>query len=100
MSSRGSFVIFLGRYSETDISENEVARGVEEIIVHPHYDSLTFDNDIALMKLNESVSFNKYIQPVCLAAAGSTFHAGTINWVTGWGATQSKFTDCECVYTT
>ncbi|MFT7817440.1 prostasin-like [Arapaima gigas] len=42
------------------------------------------NNNLALVKLSTSVSFTSYIQPVCLAAAGSSLHNGTKTWVTGW----------------
>ncbi|CAK6976630.1 serine protease 27-like [Scomber scombrus] len=87
--AEGSLVVYLGRHSLSGSNVNEVSRAVVKVITHPHYDPLTYDNDIALLKLNDSVSFTDYIQPVCLASEGSTFHAGTINWVTGWGATRN-----------
>lgn len=62
---------------------------VAQIIVHPGYSSSTFDNDISLLKLSETVSFTLYIQPVCLAAPGSTFYTDVSTWVTGWGAIAS-----------
>uniref|UniRef100_A0A8C1VKL4 Zgc:153968 n=1 Tax=Cyprinus carpio TaxID=7962 RepID=A0A8C1VKL4_CYPCA len=50
--------------------EYVLALNVAQIIIHPKYDPDNFF-DIAL--------------PVCLAAAGSTFAAGTESWITGWG---------------
>uniref|UniRef100_A0A3B4ABR1 Peptidase S1 domain-containing protein n=1 Tax=Periophthalmus magnuspinnatus TaxID=409849 RepID=A0A3B4ABR1_9GOBI len=40
---------------------------------------------ISLMKMSSPVSFTQFILPVCLAASGSSLHAGTDVWVTGWG---------------
>uniref|UniRef100_A0A668RVY8 Peptidase S1 domain-containing protein n=1 Tax=Oreochromis aureus TaxID=47969 RepID=A0A668RVY8_OREAU len=65
---------------------NKVSRNVVKIILHPNYDSVTNNNDIALLRLSSPVRFTDYIRPVCLAASGSVFNNGTDNWVTGWVA--------------
>uniref|UniRef100_A0A672S1H7 Trypsin-2-like n=1 Tax=Sinocyclocheilus grahami TaxID=75366 RepID=A0A672S1H7_SINGR len=63
-----------------------INKTVAQIIIHPKYNPDNFfENDIALVQLSSSVTFNDYIRPVCLAAAGSTFDAGTESWITGWG---------------
>uniref|UniRef100_A0A8C7GSJ6 Peptidase S1 domain-containing protein n=1 Tax=Oncorhynchus kisutch TaxID=8019 RepID=A0A8C7GSJ6_ONCKI len=68
---------------------NEVDRGVTQIMSHPNYTRSTNDNDMCLLKLSSPVTFTNYIRPVCLAAPGSSFHAGTTSWVTGWGTIRS-----------
>ncbi|XP_038594133.1 tryptase-like [Micropterus salmoides] len=65
-----------------------MSRTVSQIIKHPNYNKIPNDNDIALLKLSSPVNFTDYIRPVCLAAAGSVFNAGTTCWVTGWGDIQ------------
>ncbi|KPP57536.1 hypothetical protein Z043_124728, partial [Scleropages formosus] len=67
---------------------NAVSVSVSKITVNPNYNGNTHDNDLALVQLSSTVNFNNYIQPVCLAAAGSTFYNGTKTWVTGWGYIQ------------
>ncbi|KAJ3600670.1 hypothetical protein NHX12_031648, partial [Muraenolepis orangiensis] len=76
---------FLGRQSQEGSNPNEVSRTVAQISCHPDYNSFPYDSDICLLKLSSPVNFTNYIRPVCLAAEDSVFHAGTINWVTGWG---------------
>ncbi|KAJ3600671.1 hypothetical protein NHX12_031649, partial [Muraenolepis orangiensis] len=76
---------FLGRQSQEGSNPNEVSRTVAQITCHPDYNIFTSDNNICLLKLSSPVTFTNYIRPVCLAAEDSVFHAGTINWVTGWG---------------
>ncbi|XP_015248484.1 PREDICTED: transmembrane protease serine 9-like [Cyprinodon variegatus] len=77
--------VYLGRQSQQGSNPNEVSRTVTQIIVHPGFSFSTLDNDIALMKLSSTVTFNAYISPVCLAASNSSFYSGVNSWVTGWG---------------
>ncbi|RVE70025.1 hypothetical protein OJAV_G00083860 [Oryzias javanicus] len=83
-TSTSGVVVKLGETAINN-SPNSVSRSVSRIIVHPDYNSNTQDNDISLLKLSSSVTFNDYISPVCLAAAGSDFPSGTTAWVTGFG---------------
>ncbi|XP_067235093.1 trypsin I-P1-like [Chanodichthys erythropterus] len=82
-------VMFFGRLNQSGSNPHEIIRTASRIIRHSNYNASTFDNDIALVQLNSSVTFSDYIKPVCLAAAGSVFSAGTESWVTGWGTLQS-----------
>ncbi|KAK2884826.1 hypothetical protein Q8A73_021300 [Channa argus] len=75
----------LGRQNQQGSNPHERSTNVSEIVLHPKFDSRTYDNDIALVKLSSPVTFTDYIRPVCLAASGSVFNRGTASWVTGWG---------------
>uniref|UniRef100_A0A8C6UFQ4 Peptidase S1 domain-containing protein n=1 Tax=Neogobius melanostomus TaxID=47308 RepID=A0A8C6UFQ4_9GOBI len=81
--------VYIGRQSQENANANEVRRTIVEVINHESYNPSTNDNDIALLKMASTVTFTNYIRPVCLAASGSTFHAGTDSWVTGWGSIGS-----------
>uniref|UniRef100_A0A8C6TIG8 Peptidase S1 domain-containing protein n=1 Tax=Neogobius melanostomus TaxID=47308 RepID=A0A8C6TIG8_9GOBI len=74
---------------DTKDTKDITARTIVEVINHESYDDSTNDNDIALLKMASTVTFTNYIRPVCLAASGSTFHAGTDSWITGWGSIGS-----------
>nr|XP_057918663.1 uncharacterized protein LOC131110034 [Doryrhamphus excisus] len=80
--------VFLGLQNLQSSNPNEVSRTVDTIILHPDFDSSSFNNDIALLRLSSAVPFTAYIRPVCLAASSSEFHNGTDSWVTGWGTVQ------------
>ncbi|XP_077406772.1 transmembrane protease serine 9-like [Vanacampus margaritifer] len=82
--------VFLGRQIFEDVDPNEVTRTVAAILLHPFFDTLIFDNDIALLRLSSAVMFTDYIRPVCLAANSSVFNNGTNSWVTGWGSVQEE----------
>ncbi|XP_076853105.1 serine protease 33-like [Brachyhypopomus gauderio] len=82
-------IAYLGMQSLQGINSNMQAFPVSSVNIHPDYNSSTNDNDIALLQLTPSVTFNDYVMPVCLAAEGSSFPSDTYVWVTGWGDTAS-----------
>lgn len=57
---------------------------VTEIIQHPEYNSATFFNDIALLRLDRRVEFNPFIRPACLPSSAIVPPYLTIM---GWEAT-------------
>ncbi|XP_024128740.1 transmembrane protease serine 9 isoform X2 [Oryzias melastigma] len=77
--------VVLGLQSLQGSNPNSVSRTITTLINHPSYDSVTKENDIALLQLSSPVNFTSYISPVCLASTGSTFFSGINTWVTGWG---------------
>ncbi|XP_067284118.1 serine protease 27-like [Pseudorasbora parva] len=82
--------MYFGRQRQLGSNPYEMYKTAKRLITHPDFDSCSFSNDIALVQLSSSVTFSKYIKPVCLAAAGSVFRAGTESWVTGWGALKDQ----------
>ncbi|XP_055949985.1 mannan-binding lectin serine protease 1-like isoform X1 [Argiope bruennichi] len=90
-------VIKLGKHDREHEEEEEFRTGIADpssIVVHPAYNKVTFDNDLALVRLRDHVHFSDYILPVCLgdrdlgekflagSSGGSPIYMGT---VTGWG---------------
>ncbi|XP_054092115.1 serine protease 7 [Zeugodacus cucurbitae] len=67
---------------------------IEGVIVHDHYgydqqSNIHEHNDIALIRLDKSVEFNNYIQPVCLPipTLQKELTEGVVLTVAGWGHT-------------
>ncbi|BFF92781.1 chymotrypsin-2 [Drosophila madeirensis] len=58
---------------------------VEEYWVHCNYNFPEYSNDIALLKLNDSIVFNEVTQPVALPT--EPLANGTELLLTGWGST-------------
>ncbi|KAJ8048158.1 Coagulation factor IX [Holothuria leucospilota] len=81
--------IRLGDHSVLDKEQSEKWFQVDEIYQHEEFDSSTFNNDIALIKLvNPLATYNDYIRPICLADREkdrNLMGVGTIGRVNGWG---------------
>ncbi|CAD1469282.1 unnamed protein product, partial [Heterotrigona itama] len=56
---------------------------LDHISLHPDYIDNGFINDIAMLRLEEPVTFSDYVRPVCLP--DSEPKSGTMCTVTGWG---------------
>ncbi|XP_053147741.1 transmembrane protease serine 12-like isoform X3 [Hemicordylus capensis] len=62
-----------------------VVIGISGIMVHSDYSSQKYQNDIALLKLNEYIPYNNYIQPVCLPDASLVVTNENPCYISGWG---------------
>jgi len=86
----GEIRVVLGEHDLLDSFESKIPKkvvNVSKIINHPSYAPATSNNDIALLKLSESVDLNTYT-PSCLPSSGDNFE-GQKAWVYGWGTTTS-----------
>ena len=74
-------------------SDNKVfVYGVSQIIGHSEYKRRTFNNDIALLKLNDTVKFTEFLYPACLPTENpENFKA----IVTGFGRTGGDHASSE-----
>uniref|UniRef100_A0A182N967 Peptidase S1 domain-containing protein n=1 Tax=Anopheles dirus TaxID=7168 RepID=A0A182N967_9DIPT len=62
-----------------------------ELIVHPEYNADLVGNDIGLVKLSSDISYNQYVQPICLwdRDAGEQEIVGNWGTVIGFGLDES-----------
>ncbi|KAM8903623.1 mannan-binding lectin serine protease 1 [Spinachia spinachia] len=57
--------VYLGLHDNTD-KRLATNRTVEKIFLHPNFQPDNYNNDIALLRLEEQVEFTEFIRPVCL----------------------------------
>ena len=57
---------------------------IEIVHIHPNFNSSNFNNDIAMIKLGNSVILKKHINPVCLPEQNERFSEQK-GFITGWG---------------
>ncbi|XP_029304349.1 transmembrane protease serine 2 [Cottoperca gobio] len=86
-SNPGMWKVYSGDVSLVQMSFGTT---VDKIISHQKYDTLTNDNDIALLKLDTPLGFTRTVKPVCLPNIGVDLSAEHQAWITGWGALRSS----------
>lgn len=88
----GAFTLVIGAADLNKVKSGNV-RGATAVFQHPQWNPETFENDVALLRLDvavpESVAF-----PIPMVASGQTTYdgAGQPVDVAGWGITNSGFT--------
>lgn len=64
----------LGEYDFNRSSETRVQNfDIVDISVHLNFSFQTYENDIAILKMDRRTAFNSYIWPVCLPPPGPHF---------------------------
>lgn len=77
---------------------------VQQAIVHEQYDRHDMKNDIAMLRLESALLFNRWVKPICLPAPGRV--TADANWVrgpaegthciaVGWGSIRERGPDRE-----
>jgi len=86
-----NFQVVLGDYSKSSNTNDgtEVVTSASSWTNHPNYNSNTQNNDFAILKLSQCVTFTNHIAPVCLPESSSSSYTGQTGLVSGWGTTSS-----------
>ena len=82
-------MVDVGRYK---LSENESytkRHNVKSLIIHKEYNNKTFVNDIAILDLETNVTFNEFVQPICLWNTDK-YLVNTLGIVVGWGLNENQ----------
>ncbi|XP_038079176.1 trypsin alpha-3-like [Patiria miniata] len=79
---------------DVGLGYHSLSAGGEQIITgtwikYPGYNSGTYDNDVALIKLDTPATITDKVKTIGIAKAGSDVAAGTSLLVSGWGALSS-----------
>jgi len=90
----GSLHVIFGEYNlktpemiTTDngfVESQPVVRRAKRVIIHPKYNHMTLENDLALIELDADVEYERHIQPICLPEKDKDF-VGSEAYVSGWG---------------
>uniref|UniRef100_A0A8C4JDF8 Transmembrane serine protease 12 n=1 Tax=Dromaius novaehollandiae TaxID=8790 RepID=A0A8C4JDF8_DRONO len=82
----------IGAHNLRKHDKHTTERNIRNITVHPEFKKETFENDIALFKLDSSVRYNDYIQPICLPSAYLYLYIDneTDCFISGWGRVAEK----------
>lgn len=58
--------VVFGLYDNCYADTTSITYSVSHVIIHPEFQYLTRQNDLALLRLNSVIPFQKRISPVCL----------------------------------
>uniref|UniRef100_A0A3Q0S5W9 complement subcomponent C1r n=1 Tax=Amphilophus citrinellus TaxID=61819 RepID=A0A3Q0S5W9_AMPCI len=78
--------IFMGHNDVDTMKQSPL--NATSVHVHPEYNnpnSLNYNNDIALIKLQDTITFNSSVMPLCLPAEGATYDTNVMGLVSGFG---------------
>ncbi|XP_043831214.1 transmembrane protease serine 9 [Dromiciops gliroides] len=79
---------YLGTTSLTGADGSTVKVNIKSVVLHPSYNPVILDFDVAVLELASPLLFNNYIQPVCLPLAIQKFPVGRKCMISGWGNTH------------
>lgn len=78
----------MGEYDFSSVLEPYpyAERGAKKKVVHPKYNFFTYENDLALVRVDEPLEFLPHIAPICLPPDNESDDLiGRNATVTGWG---------------
>jgi len=79
------YTVVAGEVDRATTSGNEQTRNVSRVFVHRKFYLRTFENDIALLAIDEPFTLNKYVSPIALPKQGQATTGELI--VSGYGST-------------
>ncbi|XP_055910873.1 serine protease nudel [Eupeodes corollae] len=88
-----------GMLRRSSFSSSTQIHHVTHVVVHQMYERRTMKNDLALMRIDTPLRFNRWVKPICLPDIGRTTmgtdwiwgpEVNTICTVVGWGAVREK----------
>ncbi|KAG5348172.1 TRY3 protein, partial [Acromyrmex charruanus] len=71
----------------SSMSRNAIVRRIKSAIIHENFHSYTFNNDIAIIEMDEPVSVNGIVRTACLPEGKTIDYTGALATVVGWGRT-------------
>ncbi|XP_016041306.1 coagulation factor XI isoform X2 [Erinaceus europaeus] len=77
--------VYSGILNQSEIKEDTPFFGVQKIIIHNQYEMAENGYDIALLKLETTITYTDSQRPICLPSKGDRNVIYTDCWVTGWG---------------
>lgn len=79
------YIIYAGRHQLNGWNSYMTSHRVRFVLIPQEYNDPQQGDDIALVRLENGVSWDDHIQPICLPSANTLFPAGMRCTITGWG---------------
>ena len=78
-------VAVVGDHNIFEIDGNEQRIPIKELIIHPKYNkSISYEYDLAIIKLAEPIIFTEYVGTICLPSVDKNYDNVTAK-ISGWG---------------
>lgn len=77
-----------GEYDMMKKEGTEQNRKIRQIFIHPEYNPATYDNDIALLRLDRPLTLTNKVKSVCLPPADMKVQDGKACSIAGWGTNR------------
>lgn len=86
------YEVHAGVLRRLSFSPGEQIKTVAQIILHPHYINSDMQNDLALLRLESPLNFNRWVRSICLPDDRPPWGPlpGTMCTAIGWGSTKEK----------
>ena len=81
-------VVIAGKHHRTLQDQLQQSRPVTSVTVHPDYNPVTMDSDLALLHLSHGLVFGRGVASVCLPSHGAP--ENVLCTVTGWGRVSGE----------
>lgn len=75
----------LGEYDFNTHNKHQEDISVAEIKRHAQFVTLTFQHDIALLKLKRSIQYSKFVGSICVPSQKARDYSDVNGTVVGWG---------------
>ncbi|XP_003697608.1 vitamin K-dependent protein C-like isoform X1 [Apis florea] len=75
--------VSLGEYDRCNLDVSSSTISVESLILYPEYNIESHAHNLALIKLSQTVKFERRLSPICLPNPGSTY-LGQVGTLVGW----------------
>lgn len=92
-SSVRELVVAVGISNLHDAGEKGHQHNIVRIIPHEHYNPKTLENDIAILLLQDKITFSSNVKPIALDKCPSVARKGVTVVSSGWGMTYNHHQD-------
>ncbi|XP_038051942.1 uncharacterized protein LOC119724798 isoform X2 [Patiria miniata] len=80
--------VVFGDLKRNQTSSHHVRVAVEYVYLHPGFNYITTEHDIAVLKLAHPITYTDYVRPICLNTVIDEFDNSSFCYVAGWGLTD------------
>ncbi|KAF3422935.1 hypothetical protein E2986_06373 [Frieseomelitta varia] len=83
--------VLVGEFNiDTDPDCTSQKIDISYVIKHPHYQADTFTNNIAMLRLKDSIQYTVTAQPICLLLKNGYINIGMNSILVGWGKLERQ----------